>query len=142
MISFFDYLYYQCCNYYKGHRSEQALDLWRTSAVIIVAGSITLVIGSMTLLGYQIFIKNNLEPNSVEINNKIQFHLTIITIIIFVLWWIIFGIRYNKFITYEQIVDKVRKLSKTRRVVLHILVFIYLFMSLPLFLIFAACFSP
>lgn len=126
MMFFFDYLYFQCCNYYKGHKDEQALDMWRISAIIIVALSTALVIASMTLLGYQLFIKNDLEPKSVDMRNAMQFYLTITSLVIFILLWIIFGIRYNKFITYEKIVDKVRELSDKRKMVLHILVFIYL----------------
>lgn len=141
MIFFFDYLYMQCSFYYKAHKSERNLDMWKISASAAVAGSTAFVIWFVNILIYDFFIQEYFG-NDAQTNRAIHFFLSIITIVLFILLMIIFGIRYSRFITYEQIVGKVRKLSKPQKVFLHIMVLIYLFTSLPLLLLYVICTGP
>lgn len=141
MIFFFDYLYMQCCDLYRRNKIERASGSWGESGMMMVAGSTALVIGLINLLVFEFFFKPEIQHRE-ELAGEAIFYLKAIAIGVFVVCLIIFGIRYKKYITYEQIVAKVRKLNKIQRIILNVLVGIYLFTALPLFLFFAWYFSP
>lgn len=141
MIFFFDYLYFQCCDYYKGFKTERASGFWRESGMMMVALSSALIIGLINLLIFEFFFKPEIQHNE-ELIDEAIFYLKAIAIGVFAMFIILSYVRYKKYITYEQIVAKVRKLNKIQRIILNVLVGIYLFTALPLFLFFAWYFSP
>ena len=141
MIFFFDYLYLISCDYYKSFKSERDLQTWRSGGLTIVSGSTALVSGLINLLVFEFFIKQRAQDNEELIDGSF-FYLKAIFIGVFVVGLILFGIRYKKYITYEQIVAKVRGLNNMQKVILNILVSVYLFTTLPLFIFVAWYFSP
>lgn len=141
MMFFFDYLYMECCDYYKKYKSEQALEEWKISALFIIAGATALIGGVIDILVYHYIIKLKVEYNN-DLGHDFFLYSKIGTIAIFIILFILFWIRYKKYTSYEEILDKVRQLSKTKRTMFHLLVLLYLLASLPLFIFCAWCFSP
>lgn len=141
MIFFFDYLYMQCCDYYKKYKSEQALEEWKISALFIVAGATALIVGVMNILMYHYIIKPKIECEQ-ELVDDFFLYSKIGTIVIFIVLFILFWIRYKKYTNYEEILDKVRQLSRTKKTMFHLLILLYLLASLPLFIFVAWYFSP
>lgn len=140
MTFFFDYLYIQGCDLYRRDKIGRANGSWRESGIMVVALSSSLTMGLINLLVFEFFFKPEIQ-HSKELVDEGFYYLKIIIFIIFIIFIILFGIRYKKYITYEQIVAKVRELNNMQKVILNILVGVYLFTALPLFIFVAWYFS-
>ena len=51
---------------------------------------------------------------------------------------VLVGLRYWKFTSYEEIREKVKELSKTKKIIADLLLILYVIISLPIFIYFAA----
>lgn len=141
MIFFFDYLYMQCCDLYKRDKHERLDGSWRISGMMMVAGTTSWVTAFIIMFIFKTFFLESIRDDR-ELVLDFMLYFKVIIVVILLLLFLVLGIRYKKFITYEQIVGKVRELSKIQKVILNILVGVYLFTALPLFIIYAIYVSP
>jgi hypothetical protein len=116
---FIDYLYYQLTNFYNHFEKDGT---YKASGIIISTGILCWnLILIIILLDY--YFKTNLGPS-----NKYLLLIYCSPIILFM------SLRYLKFTSYEEIAEKVKNYSNTKKTFADILLVVYIFTSFFLFI--------
>ena len=118
-----DYLYYQFTNFYKYFEKDGT---HKASGIILTCTMLSLNLTFLMILLDRFYIDNVIP------DNKYVMLLYCLPILVLV------GLRYWKFTSYEEIREKVKELSKTKKIIAAILLILYVIISLPIFIYFAA----
>ncbi len=118
-----DYLYYQFTNFYKYFEKDGT---HKASGIILTCTMLSLDLTFLMILLDRFYIDNVIP------DNKYVMLLYCLPILVLV------GLRYWKFTSYEEIREKVKELSKTKKIIADILLILYVIISLPIFIYFAA----
>ncbi len=118
-----DYLYYQFTNFYKYFEKDGT---HKASGIILTCTMLSLNLTFLMILLDRFYIDNVIP------DNKYVMLLYCLPILVLV------GLRYWKFTSYEEIREKVKELSKTKKIIADILLILYVIISLPIFIYFAA----
>ena len=117
------YLYYQFTNFYKYFEKDGT---HKASGIILTCTMLSLNLTFLMILLDRFYIDNVIP------DNKYVMLLYCLPILVLV------GLRYWKFTSYEEIREKVKELSKTKKIIADILLILYVIISLPIFIYFAA----
>ena len=108
----FDYIFYFFCNLYRMSKSERRLDGWKTSGNWAGIVSATLFCTFLTLFAEYLL--------------RIRL-FTLLHGFFYFLFFVIFNlIRYNKFVTYEKVEERLKRLSGIKQLSLNIFLILYL----------------
>ncbi|CAA7386957.1 hypothetical protein [Chryseobacterium fistulae] len=118
-----DYLYYQFANFYYHFEKDGT---HKASGIIGTCGILSWNLIFILMIVDQFFNRHILP------SNKYLVLVYCIPVILFV------GVRYWKFTSYEEIDERVKSFNKNKRIVLDILLILYIIISLPIFIGFAA----
>ena len=118
-----DYLYYQFTYFYKYFEKDGT---HKASGIILTCTMLSLNLTFLMILLDRFYIDNVIP------DNKYVMLLYCLPILVLV------GLRYWKFTSYEEIREKVKELSKTKKIIADILLILYVIISLPIFIYFAA----
>ena len=118
-----DYLYYQFTNFYRYFEKDGT---HKASGIILTCTMLSLNLTFLMILLDRFYIDNVIP------DNKYVMLLYCLPILVLV------GLRYWKFTSYEEIREKVKELSKTKKIIADILLILYVIISLPIFIYFAA----
>ena len=118
-----DYLYYQFTIFYKYFQNDGT---YKASGIILTCTMLSLNLTFLMILLDRFYIDNVIP------DNKYVMLLYCLPILVLV------GLRYWKFTSYEEIREKVKELSKTKKIIADILLILYVIISLPIFIYFAA----
>ena len=118
-----DYLYYQFTNFYKYFEKDGT---HKASGIILTCTMLSLNLTFLMILLDRFYIDNVIP------DNKYVMLLYCLPILVLVV------LRYWKFTSYEEIREKVKELSKTKKIIADILLILYVIISLPIFIYFAA----
>lgn len=117
---FFDYIYYFFCTLYLFPKQERIAAGWRISGYTFTVFSLalfSLAIVEQAYLYWGINLPNDL-----------------IYVILSLSYFLFFGIRYTKFVSYEKIAIQLNRLSSTKQIVLNILLIVYLIVVIAFFI--------
>nr|WP_314498417.1 hypothetical protein [uncultured Chryseobacterium sp.] len=123
---FIDYLYYQFANFYKYFEKDGT---HKASGIILTCGMLCWNLIFFIIILDNYFIANLGPKNKYFL---IMYCLPIISLI---------TLRYWKYTSYEEIDKKIKSFSKNKRIVWDVLLILYVIISLPLFIGFAAYFG-
>lgn len=118
-----DFLYYQFTNFYKYFEKDGT---HKASGIILTCGMLC-----WNLIFLIIILDNYFNAN---LGSKNKYFLLVYCLPIILL----IGLRYWKFTSYEEIREKVKSFSNTKKIIADILLILYVIISLPVFIYFAA----
>lgn len=114
----FDYVYYIFANLYRLAKGERQADAWRGSGIIVSSGC-----HCMFIMALVIFFTKGTDY-TLLIN-------TYSVLILFIIVFVFFIIRYNKITDYNKIERRLKDLSKIKQLILNIITIIYLLIAIP-----------
>lgn len=122
-MTLIDFLYYQFTNFYKYFEKDGT---HKASGIILTCGMLC------WNLIFLIIILDNYFNANLGPKNKYFLLAYCLPIILLI------GLRYWKFTSYEEIREKVKGFSNTKKIIADILLILYVIISLPVFIYFAA----
>lgn len=118
-----DFLYYKFTNFYKYFEKDGT---HKASGIILTCTMLSLNLTFLMIFLDRFFV-GNIIPD-----NKYIMLLYCLPIILLI------GLRYWKYTSYEEIREKVKGFSNTKKIIADILLILYVIISLPVFIYFAA----
>ena len=118
-----DYLYYQFTNFYKYFEKDGT---HKASGIILTCGILS---WNLTFL---MIILDRFYNDTIIPHNKYVMLVYCLPIILLI------GLRYWKFTSHEEIREKVKNFSNTKKIIADIMLILYVIISLPVFIYFAA----